>query len=321
MGVKEAHINDLSLSGQFEEFRQFRKTLDAILAFRLRNPSLASKIYCSKSLSARLVTKDQDLQRCILNTRDRNYIGLVLNWLTKSGPFWDDERFFNADDLFYFQDIDVTDQGLGEATRRVIVGIEACSLSFLDDVGTFAQTPLNVTHGLLEQPIGTVAMPNFWQIDTLPEVLQSAPESWEQAVSVWADSYKDLIFASNLLEPLKRVPFDVRVADGIYDTLRILQILVSETQPDGSFTQVGMNAWQKYTVGDRPKITDESDDNKIRFKQDLTFKDPQDTQQTLFCTWHGKIKLNQFRIHFEWPRPKGQKSVKVVFIGPKITKK
>ncbi len=28
---------------------------------------------------------------------------------------------------------------------------------------------------------------------------------------------------------------------------------------------------------------------------------------SLLCPWHGKIKTPQFRIHFEWPRPAGQR--------------
>lgn len=52
----------------------------------------------------------------------------------------------------------------------------------------------------------------------------------------------------------------------------------------------------------------------------MTFSDPSPTGKKLFCPWHGKIKTPQFRIHFEWPRPAGQREIKVVYIGPKITK-
>ncbi len=55
-------------------------------------------------------------------------------------------------------------------------------------------------------------------------------------------------------------------------------------------------------------------------KKDMTFTDPEDAQKGLFCSWHGKIKTPQIRIHFEWLRPKGQRSIKVAYIGPKITK-
>jgi hypothetical protein len=42
----------------------------------------------------------------------------------------------------------------------------------------------------------------------------------------------------------------------------------------------------------------------------LEFANPDNPQVTLFCPWHGKVKKGQFRIHFEWPRPKNQKHMK-----------
>jgi hypothetical protein len=56
------------------------------------------------------------------------------------------------------------------------------------------------------------------------------------------------------------------------------------------------------------------------FKYELSFPDPDNNANKPDCTWHGKVKIAQFRIHFEWPRPVDQPYPKVVYIGPKITK-
>jgi hypothetical protein len=35
---------------------------------------------------------------------------------------------------------------------------------------------------------------------------------------------------------------------------------------------------------------------------------------------HGKISHRYFRLHFEWPVPSGAEQIKVLYIGPKLTK-
>jgi hypothetical protein len=52
----------------------------------------------------------------------------------------------------------------------------------------------------------------------------------------------------------------------------------------------------------------------------MSFVDPENPAKKFFCPWHGKIQTPQFRIHFEWPIPAHQQRLKVLYIGPKITK-
>jgi hypothetical protein len=42
--------------------------------------------------------------------------------------------------------------------------------------------------------------------------------------------------------------------------------------------------------------------------------------EKIFCTWHGKVKTPQYRIHFSWPIS-AVAPLYVVYIGPKITKR
>jgi hypothetical protein len=102
--------------------------------------------------------------------------------------------------------------------------------------------------------------------------------------------------------------------------LTILEQIALETLPDSSLTPAGMELLRKFFQGANPPFTDESVPNKRDFAKDLSFPDPANGQQILFCPWHGKISSGFFRIHFEWPRPRGQRQIKVVYIGPKITK-
>jgi len=316
----QVHINDLSLAGQYTDPQHFRSALEPLLEFRVNNPHLKQALYCSRSFSVLRATHAHSVQEAVLGTRDRNYIGLVLSWLSKSGPFWDDERFGNADDFFRFGQVDVTDQGLGEAARRLLSGVQAGTYSFLDTANTFGATPLRVDHGLEEEPLGAVDVVNFWTMASLEPALLPIPASWKEVMEGAQPRFVELMFHRDILKTLEQTPFDRGIADRIVDVLTVLQTLARETNIDGSFTASGLELWQKHSVGEKAWITDESESNKRDFRNELEFVDPRDPQVILFCPWHGKVKKGQFRIHFEWPRPRNQKHIKVVYIGPKITK-
>ena len=101
--------------------------------------------------------------------------------------------------------------------------------------------------------------------------------------------------------------------------MRLNQI-ARELSPSSALSDHGQELWQKYCVGERSWFSDESPNDKRYFKHELSFPDPDDNANKLDCSWHGKVKISQFRIHFQWPRPAGQAHLKVVYIGPKITK-
>ena len=130
-----------------------------------------------------------------------------------------------------------------------------------------------------------------------------------------------LIFSDDIINQLRSYPFHDGVAGRINDLLGILQILAVETREDSSFTDEGLRLYQMHFVGEKASFTDESDGNKRDFKSEMTFPDPTVSIERLFCPWHGKVKIGQYRIHFEWPRPRGQRRLKVVYIGPKITRR
>ena len=56
----------------------------------------------------------------------------------------------------------MTLQGLGEAARRILLLIDAGSFSLSDGTARFTLTPLNVNHGLEEEPLGVIPVPGFW---------------------------------------------------------------------------------------------------------------------------------------------------------------
>jgi hypothetical protein len=249
--------------------------------------------------------------------RDNNYTKSVLAWLSSAGPFCDDNQTPISDDLFYFENEDVTDQGLGEAARRTLLGIDAYAYSFSGPFTRFQRSPL-VVESLRDPQV----ILNFWETAAVEaKVAGVRPESWGHLIELAGQRLPNIVLASDIAKQLRPSPFNSRQAENILELLSILEQIVLETLPDSSLTTLGMELIRKYFQGASPAFTDESASNKRDFAKDLSFPDPADRQQSLFCPWHGKISFGFFRLHFEWPRPRGQRQIKVAYTGPKITKR
>jgi hypothetical protein len=307
------------MSGQFPNPLAFRAAFQPLLEMRSRRPDLRRILYCSSTFSACRATPGQSVRDAIIGTGDRLYIGIVLGWLGKAGPFWEVDRFPQADDYFHFESSDVTDQGLGEAARTILGGSRSGVFSFVENTGRFEKTPLSVSHGLEEAPLGTVGVNNYWIATDLAGVAEAQVANWKGMVTVLPERFDLLTFAPNLLDHLDGQPFHSGISERVFALLHILQTLAEETRPDLSFTPVGIELWQQHTTGEKALFTDESEPNQRAFRNDLTFHDDA-TGSQVFCPWHGKIKINQFRIHFEWPRQEGKREFKIMYIGPKLTK-
>jgi hypothetical protein len=292
--------------------------MEPLLALRARRPDLQQILYCSSSFSGRPVTPRHSVQEAIRASGDKNYIRLALGWLGKSGPFWESERYPNPEDYFQYDGTDVTDQGLGEAARRIIAEVDSGTFSFLDAEARFSRSPLIVIQGLDENPLARIEVRNFWTIAALEDVFDTAPESWKEMLEQADSRFDRLDISPDVIGNLERQPFNRGISSRVGALLSVLNRLARESHEDQSFTRIGMEILQSHFVGQKAPFSDESETNKRAFKGEMTFRDPR-SGASIFCPWHGKIKINQFRIHFEWPRPKGQTAIRVFYIGPKIT--
>lgn len=71
--------------------------------------------------------------------------------------------------------------------------------------------------------------------------------------------------------------------------------------------------------GDRALFSPESRGNLDKYCDDMTFPNP-DGIGTILAHWHGKISHRVYRLHFNWPVSAKTQRLKVLYIGPKITK-
>ncbi|MGY4618136.1 hypothetical protein ACVWZ4_003363 [Bradyrhizobium sp. USDA 4472] len=318
-------MNDLSLQGQFNALQDFEIAMREILSARIQIAQLRLNLFSARTLGSRSVFPTLTFREAIQRSRDADFRRAVLGWIDRNGPFVDDDRLPEQDDYFEYNGIDITDSGLGEAARRVKAMESVATFSFPAGAIPFDVTPLYVDHGLHEDRIGRHAVENLWLIDQLRAAAHGAsiaPTSWKALVEYARERFPRLRLPNNIYEDerLAREPFDAVIRDRVISLLGYLDLYMSDRQPNGAEGIIAQQIVRDHFVGDRALFSGESPTNQRQFLRELTFDDPDNSGQTVFAHWHGKISHRYFRLHFEWPVPAEASVLKVVYFGPKITK-
>ena len=315
------YINDLSIQGQFPSAGAFIDAFGKLLELR-RLEFLRDSLYCSRDqIGQRRVHGGATVAETLRAAPSRDFRNRVLAWLNTRGPFLETDRQEAADDLFFFAGHEVTEQGLGEAARRIIAAQPAGTFSFVGGAVDFGRTPLEVQQGFDDEIVRTIPVANVWNHDELRSLAEAAlPETatWAAMLDQFRQRFDRLLISPDVEAQLARETFSRNVRNNATDLLSVLQEFMENRDDDGTTTARGREIIQTYFGS---WFWSESDTNKPLFESEMTFRDPADLRNTLTCYWHGVIQTPQFRIHFEWPVPIGQHHLKVVYIGPKISKR
>lgn len=317
------YVNDLSINGGFRNHAEFEAAFNSLLRTRARSPYLRQHLYCSNGLSGRKVYEDVSMVQA-LNNVEHDARQRFFQWLTRVGPFIEDDRQAEDNDLFWFEDVEVQDMGLGEAARRICAGGASATFSF--DQGSeynFCIASIPVTHGLLDEPIAEINVQNFWEFSTLSEFvagLEPTVESWGSMIEYCRRRHGNLLIGENCFGILKKIPFSSGICEAVITRIGVLQKIMENRGDDGSFNDEANELVEKHFTGSSAWFSDESSSNKAKFQQEMTFPDPADYRRRITCFWHGKVRQREFRIHFEWPVKPTDELLKIVYIGPKISK-
>jgi len=309
-------LNELSLDGQYLSEGDFKRDLKYIMKARQRYPTFASSLYCSRLLSEQVASRGQSFREIV--QKDGNLKRLVLEWINKKGPFFQSgesevEFFWSMEG-----DTEVTYSGAGEACRILDSGREASCISFPD--GGFNYSPVKVYRDY--DPLDSFSVTNHWHlqnIDVLARKTLPNPSSWQELQSYCNQSFINLKISESSFDGAKAHPYSDLLAERITRLLRILDCYVDSLNSDGPHNEISEKIITDHFTGERCLFSDESEQNKKRFKKKLTFRDTDNTGKELFCPWHGKISHGTFRIHFEWPLGEKRK-LGIYYIGPKLTK-
>ncbi len=312
--------NELSVHEQFDNDHSFYVALDRLMSMRAVAQRFGGEIHCHRSFLNRKPRLGVTLQPAVRRLPpDKRRV--FMSWLTRGGPFWDDTRRHSGNDYLESRGKVVTDSSVGEAAYRVLRG-QACGLVSLKPSNwDYSPVQVSLWNGNSDATGESAAVPNWRDPEALTADLQAALP----VVRKWADlqtaigRYSRLKFSDDCLEPLRGLPFSKRAARAILSRLEVLDWLAADREGTGSYTAAGHQVIRDYFHGENAWFSDSSPSEKrvAKFRQDMTFPHPERSDEVLFCSWHGKVRTQQLRIHFSWP----EQPIYVVYIGQKITRR
>ncbi len=319
----ELLANDLSVHGQFPDEATFREALSRVMAIRNAARRRGQEVHCHRTFLVASPIPGVSMQQAIMGFALDSERRAAMTWLTRAGPFWDDMRRHGGEDWLECRGDIVTDTAVGESAFRQLHGVECGLVSFSPSDWKFA--PIEVTwcreaEGFEDK---SAALENWWNVAALEYALRDkAPpvRSWIELGEICPVRFEGLIFARNCFAPLEGVPFAKSAAERFFVLLGILDTLTREKDEKGARTKEGHRIYRDYFMGDRALFSDSSDSEKREFQRELTFAHPENSESSLFCTWHGKVSRQTLRLHFSWPVG-SREPVHVVYAGPKITKR
>ncbi len=243
-----------------------------------------------------------------------------MNWLTRRGPFWEDQRVHGPDDYLECNGEIVTDTAIGEAAFNCLRGLDYRLVSMAPSSWTFSPVSVRLCQNELEED--AIEVVNYWTSDELESALESEPvvmNTWDDVRELAENRFRNLTFTPECFAPIQGHPFVKSAAGRIVERLATLDTLKDCFDARGMRTTEGHRLIQDRFTGASAPFSDSSDTEKRKYRSELTFSAP-DTGDSLFCTWHGKIRGRPpLRIHFTWPVAATSK-LYVAYVGPKITR-
>lgn len=312
-------VNDLSLSGQFPDLPSFQHALRRLMEIRVAILREGSSFYCHRNLLAARVTPQAVMQQAVQGMSKEQLSAWML-WLTKHGPYWEDERQHDGDSWLEVDGEIVTDTAVGEVAVCRALGIQRELVSFTPSEWLF--TPV-IVRWLREVTEETIHAPNHWELASVYQSLEANPvsiRSWKDLEIHMRRACEHLEFADDAFRPLAGCPFALGAAERIQVLLRTLNRFRECVDEEGRRNAQGNRLYDDHFTGDKAWFSDSSDTEKAEFGSALTFRHPDAEGEYLFCPWHGKVKQQQLRIHFTWPVASGV-PLYVVYVGPKLTKR
>jgi hypothetical protein len=321
----ELLVNELSLHGQFIDLASFRDAIQRFMSIRAVAHQFGRELHCHKDMAQARVTPTITMPQAIQAlTHDERRA--FLSWITRNGPFWKDIQEHDPDDWLEWNNEIVTDTAVGEAAWCCLNDIKRDLVSLTPSNWQFTPVLVDWISGSGSKK--TIEVVNHWDAAALEIILRVEPvpmNSWAQLTELAMARCTLLTFSEDAFVPLNGHPFFPSAALRLLSVLGTLNRYKSCFDANGQRTTEGNELYQDFFTGAKGQggrgaiFTDSSDDEKVKFKNELTFKHPDNASETLFCPWHGKVQTPQLRVHFSSP-VRANEPLYVVFVGPKITK-
>lgn len=317
----EVILNDLSLATYGRDFKSLVDDLFSLVLFNSKIKQLGSPLKCHRDVRNTIVADSASLIDVIRKNASSDQRMKILTWLDRNGPFWCENREENPDDYFEFNGQDVTDQGLGECARKKIIEKPIASYSLGQD-HQYRVDSLPVQHGLREEILGLYEIENYYDFESLKVQLKRfapLPKNWKDLILYSKGQFESLVFSDDLLSQIQAQPFSNCVSERFLELCKKLEEIIQSRDENQHFSSSTHELIAQYFHGEKAWFSDESDQDKIDFENQLKFKNAF-TGETESFSYHGKIKTPQTRVYFDWPLTPAMKQIQIVYFGPKITK-
>lgn len=309
--------NERSVHGQFRDGQSFCEAIQRLMIMRRVAHRHGNEIHCARSF------RDVEPRPGVRLESALQAVGpderrLFLSWLNRGGPFWNDSRRHRRDDWLECCGEVVTDSSVGEAAFRELTGF-SCGLISLTP-SDWDYTPVRVLYRRGDAATAEhVDLTNWREAAALAEGLREV----QPKARAWKELRREIVrfpnlhFALDCLDPLRGLPFSDGAARAILRRLDVLNRFVGLRGETGASAHERRRLHQEHFHGRKAWFSDSSDEEKSRFRAKMHFRHPERPGERLFCPWHGKVKIQQIRIHFSWPEP----PIHVVYIGQKLTRR
>lgn len=313
-------LNELSLHRQFFEPADFVKSIGRVMRMREVAGLHGREIWRHRNTVNAVVGPGRSLAAAV-DGLERDAQQALMQWLVRTGPFWDDERQHGEDEYLECRGEVVTDTGIGEAAFGAFLGFEYAVVSVKPS--DWLASPLSVVWRESDEAARTVEVRNYSEVVVLRAAVEERPRpisGWPGLEDAARRQCADLVFAPEAFAPLGGSPFHRGAAERLLLRLKILQQVKSGFDSRGRRTAEANRIYRRHFSGGKAQFSDSSEGEKSRLRSALTFAHPEQPGESLFCPWHGKVKTPQLRIHFSWPIA-ADTPLFVVYVGPKITRK
>ena len=98
----ELIFNDCSIHGQFRDLNTFRNAIHRVMTIRNIARRFGRDVQCNRSVANALVMPGWKMPRAVQALR-KDEQRVLMQWLTRHGPFWEDDRQHPGSEWFGVQ--------------------------------------------------------------------------------------------------------------------------------------------------------------------------------------------------------------------------
>jgi len=229
-------VNELSIHEQFHDADDLERAFIQLIKMRSIARGYKREIKCTQHIYNCKPIPGVELLPAISQVSTQNLRRIILGWLTRYGPFWDDAQEHSANDYLEYDGEIVTETAIEESAFRNLNGRDCGLISVAPSDWTI--NPVHVCWRRQDDDTVITQVGNWWDPQEL-EQWNFPLTSWEELEDFCVLRFTELIFFEKSFNPLIKFPFSKSATRKIQDLLHILNSIAQEYDAQGNRTENG----------------------------------------------------------------------------------